>query len=140
MFIANGGYVVQTFYGISGWLVAFHFFEFCEGKKNVSFGYLIFAFINRYVRLTPVLLLVWAVTSTWMVQVSRGPYWDRIVGTEHRNCRNNGWTNLLYVNNYVDNEHMVNIRLYFLIIQSTNYLVLKMECVQTIHDTQNINL
>lgn len=50
MFVANGGYVVQTFFAISGWLTVFHFFELFEGKKIVSFGYLPFAFFNRYLR------------------------------------------------------------------------------------------
>lgn len=107
MFVANGGYVVQTFYAISGWLVAYHFFEMSEGKKSVSFGYVVFGFINRYIRLVPALLTVYILSSTWMVHSGRGPYWDRLVGEEYRNCRENGWSNLLFINNYYNKEHMV---------------------------------
>lgn len=109
MFVANGGYVVQTFFAISGWLTAFHFFEMFEGKKDVPITYLIYGFINRYIRLTPALLLVISFNSTWFVHLARGPIWDRIVGDEYRRCRQNGWTNLLYVNNYVNKEEMVNL-------------------------------
>jgi hypothetical protein len=49
--------------------------------------------------------------STWLVRLSRGPFWDQIVGEEYRSCRENWWTNLLYINNYVNRKRMVIIQL-----------------------------
>lgn len=45
--------------------------------------------------------------GTWLVHISKGPNWDMFVGEEYRNCRKNWWTNLLFINNYVDNNNMV---------------------------------
>jgi len=40
-----------------------------------------------------------------------GPIWEQKVGREARRCRENWWTNLFYVNNYINNEEMVNIHM-----------------------------
>lgn len=40
-------------------------------------------------------------------QLGSGPIWDLKVGREARRCRENWWTNLFYVNNYVNNKEMV---------------------------------
>ncbi|KAJ8927011.1 hypothetical protein NQ314_020574 [Rhamnusium bicolor] len=109
MFIANGQYAVQSFFLISGWLLSFHFFQMLEGRKHISPKYLIIAFINRYIRLTPILAIVIAFEGTWLVHLGRGPQWDAVVAQEYRNCRKNWWTNLLYINNYVDKKNMASI-------------------------------
>lgn len=123
MFIANGGYVVQTFFGISGWLVAFHFFESSENKKEVKCGYLILAFINRYIRLLPALLVVYAFNATWLVHMGRGPFWDRTVGGEYRNCRNNGWSNILFINNYYNSEYMCLQQTWYMAVDTQVFIV-----------------
>lgn len=50
--------------------------------------------------------------ATWSYHMNRGPIWDNIVGTEYYNCRKNWWLNLLYINNYVDIEHIVSTILF----------------------------
>lgn len=60
-------------------------------------------------RLTPTVAAMIAFETTWFVHMGRGPNWDFGVAEEYRNCRKNWWTNLLYINNYIDNNNMVNI-------------------------------
>lgn len=50
MLVANGGYAVQSFFGISGMLTTYLFMKSFEGKKNVKISHLVLAFINRYIR------------------------------------------------------------------------------------------
>ncbi|XP_049824760.1 nose resistant to fluoxetine protein 6-like [Aethina tumida] len=50
MFLANGGYAVQSFFLMSGWLLSYHFFLIFERKRTFSLKYIILAFINRYIR------------------------------------------------------------------------------------------
>lgn len=50
MFVANGNYVVQTYFLISAWLLSFHFFQMFEGRKSISPKYIILAIVNRYIR------------------------------------------------------------------------------------------
>ncbi|XP_066249234.1 O-acyltransferase like protein-like isoform X2 [Euwallacea similis] len=106
MFLANGWYVVQTFFLISGWLLSYHYFDMIGDSKPIKFFYVFGAIFNRYIRLIPALAVMVGIHSTWLVHAFRGPYWDMFVGKEYRNCRKNGWTNLLFVNNYVDSHHM----------------------------------
>lgn len=65
---------------------------------------------NFNCRLTPTMLIVLAFHSTWLVHLTRGPFWDQTVGEEYRRCRRNWWTNMLYVNNFINKEKMVKIK------------------------------
>lgn len=60
-------------------------------------------------RLTPIVLLMVAFDSTWLAHLSRGPFWDKTALKERNSCRTNGWTNILYLNNYINKEDMVSI-------------------------------
>ncbi|CAG9766404.1 unnamed protein product [Ceutorhynchus assimilis] len=106
MFIANGWYIVQTFFVISGWLLSYHFFEMTSGSKHFKITYIFWAILNRYLRLVPAVALMVGFHGTWLVHLSKGPYWDMFVGQEYRNCRKNWWTNVLFINNYIDNNNM----------------------------------
>ncbi|XP_066151011.1 O-acyltransferase like protein-like [Euwallacea fornicatus] len=106
MFLANGWYVVQTFFVISGWLLSYHYFDMIGDSKPLKFVHIFGAIFNRYIRLIPALAVMVGIHSTWLVHAFRGPYWDMFVGKEYRNCRKNGWTNLLFVNNYIDSHNM----------------------------------
>ncbi|XP_045483781.1 nose resistant to fluoxetine protein 6-like isoform X2 [Harmonia axyridis] len=106
IFFASGGYVVQTFFLISSWLLTYNVLKMFENEKKIELKVLFWMFINRYIRLTPTLAVVIGLHASFMRHASRGPFWDHIVGEDHRHCRNNGWTNLLYVNNYVNSEDM----------------------------------
>lgn len=61
-------------------------------------------------RLTPTLALVVAFTSTWLRHLGGGPRWNHYVGREYLQCRENGWTNLLFINNLVNPGNMVSIK------------------------------
>ncbi|KAJ8927009.1 hypothetical protein NQ314_020572 [Rhamnusium bicolor] len=45
--------------------------------------------------------------TTWLRHLGTGPNWNHVVGQEYLQCRKNWWTNLLYINNYIDPENMV---------------------------------
>ncbi|KAF2884300.1 hypothetical protein ILUMI_21862 [Ignelater luminosus] len=105
MLLVNGGYTTQSFFLMSGWLLSYHFFSKFEKQKDVKWSNIILLFIHRYVRLTPVFLVMTALGGTWIAHVGRGPFWDKVVGTEYHNCRKNGWSNLLYIHSYNDFYH-----------------------------------
>ncbi|KAJ8938256.1 hypothetical protein NQ318_001789 [Aromia moschata] len=77
-----------------------------ETGKRVNLKYMIFAFINRYIRLTPTVAVMIAFESTWLVHMGKGPQWEDFVVREYKNCRQSWWTNLLYINNYVYKKEM----------------------------------
>lgn len=97
----NGTMVVQTFFFISGFLLAVHFIEELMHKRPYNFKYFWIAVIYRYLRLTPVYMYVLLFDATLLVKSQIGPLWKRQAGLEKVYCRRNWWTNLLLVNNHV---------------------------------------
>lgn len=122
----NNSICVATFFVISKWLMTYQLLKFFEDKPISwkvmakffyvdSFGTQIW-FYDYYCfgkltsiccRLTPLLAIVILFNSTLMVHLFRGPIWDSCVAEEYRNCRKNWWTNLLYINNFVDRSNTV---------------------------------
>ncbi|XP_030746011.1 nose resistant to fluoxetine protein 6-like [Sitophilus oryzae] len=102
MMVANGWYIVQSFFVISGFLTAYNFFDMKLKKKTLSNSFFPWAIFLRYIRIVPAMFVVMALHSTWLVHTFNGPYWDEFVGQEYRNCRNNWWANILLVNNHVN--------------------------------------
>ncbi|XP_041769695.1 nose resistant to fluoxetine protein 6-like [Anopheles merus] len=102
MILTNGVQYTQTFLAMSGTLLTIQFCSFVEKRKGkVSFLYVPFAILYRYVRLTPVYAFVILLHATWLLKLQTGPLWRWGAETEQTFCRQNWWTNLLYINNYV---------------------------------------
>ncbi|KAB0804317.1 hypothetical protein PPYR_01287 [Photinus pyralis] len=114
MLVMNGTVVIQTYFVMAGWLLSYNFFKIFEKEKRLKISYIILAFVQRYIRLTPCLALVIAFNATWLYHLGSGPFWDKIVGDEYRNCRNNWWVNLLYINNYYDFQNTCMLHTWYL--------------------------
>lgn len=114
MLFVNGNYSMQLFMIISSWLLCYNFFLVFENHPKFKLGYILYAFIHRYIRLSVPLLAVIAFNATWLQHINRGPLWDKVVGTEYRNCRKNWWVNLLYINNYYDMKNMCMLQTWYL--------------------------
>lgn len=97
----NAFSVVQCFFSISGLLMAFQFAGLAK-KEKFNFKYYPIAIMYRYLRLTPVYFFMMLFDATWLYKSNNGPGWKRMAETERSYCRKNMWTNLLYINNYID--------------------------------------
>lgn len=47
--MVNGGYAIQVFFVMSGWLLIYNFLTTFK-NKNIPLGYFITAFVHRYLR------------------------------------------------------------------------------------------
>jgi peptidoglycan/LPS O-acetylase OafA/YrhL len=99
--VLNGFFSVDSFFFISGFLVAYLSFRDMN-RRNGKFPFFQY-YVHRYLRLTPtylfVLLFFWFLT----VHLSYGP--RTLVGADttshlYNNCANYWWTNMLYINNF----------------------------------------
>ncbi|KPJ09500.1 Nose resistant to fluoxetine protein 6 [Papilio machaon] len=97
----DGTLLVQAFFLMSGCLLAYNLDLLAE-KKNISWTMIPKGIILRWLRLTPTYALVLAVTTTWLRFAGSGPLWQSTVGVEVKDCRRDGWLNLIYLNNYID--------------------------------------
>ncbi|XP_034933729.1 nose resistant to fluoxetine protein 6-like isoform X2 [Chelonus insularis] len=62
--------------------------------------------IARYIRLTPALLIIIFWYAFIMEHFGSGPQWNSIMKTNADLCKNNAWTNLLYIQNFFPFEEM----------------------------------
>ncbi|GBN40924.1 Nose resistant to fluoxetine protein 6 [Araneus ventricosus] len=96
--ILNGFYSVDSFFLLSAFLVAHLFFKQCE-KTNGKIPWLYF-YIHRYIRLTPVYMIVVAFYSTLNKYLGSGPIWPDSAANTDPNCDVSLWRNLLYISNF----------------------------------------
>uniref|UniRef100_A0A914C2C8 Acyltransferase 3 domain-containing protein n=1 Tax=Acrobeloides nanus TaxID=290746 RepID=A0A914C2C8_9BILA len=91
---------VDSFFFFSGLLTSYIFFKKLNSGhvKLLSWQTWFAYYVRRYLRLTPVYLVIMILHVTLFTYVSDGPFWKPIDATF---CRNSWWTNLLYVNNFV---------------------------------------
>ncbi|XP_053664007.1 O-acyltransferase like protein-like [Anopheles marshallii] len=98
---------VHTFFTISGVMLAVHFLEYASSKANrIGWSFLWKGIVMRYIRIFPVLFVVWLYQVSWFDWFARGPGDYRYFGLEKDNCRTNGWLNFLFLNNYFKYSNM----------------------------------
>ncbi|KAK2576556.1 hypothetical protein KPH14_005229 [Odynerus spinipes] len=101
MLVLNGNMVTDTFFLLSGVLLAYT--EALKKEKTSNWKFDIFGlYVHRYLRLTPAYAMMIGFYATIYYKFGSGPHWDTWVGSNRDHCRENWWTNLLYVNNYVN--------------------------------------
>ncbi|XP_046606179.1 nose resistant to fluoxetine protein 6-like [Neodiprion virginianus] len=109
--IFNGPIIVDGFFGVGGLLLAYGVLRELDRSKRLNFTALI---LIRFLRLTPLYMLVVLFNATVMPMMGSGPYWEARVGFERDNCAKNWWTNLLYINNYVHPNKMCMFQSWYL--------------------------
>ncbi|XP_013137165.1 PREDICTED: nose resistant to fluoxetine protein 6-like [Papilio polytes] len=99
--LLDGTIIVQTFFVMSGCLLAYYL-ELFASKGKLNWKIIPKGIFLRWLRLTPPYFIVLAFIMTWARFTGSGPLWHKIMDAEVGDCRRDGWLNMLYVNNYVD--------------------------------------
>ena len=96
MTVVNSFFSVDTFFFMSGILISYMTFPELEKKRfSLSMFY-----IHRYIRLTMPLAFAIAFTAAFPRFMSFGPIFN--VSHDSENCREYGWRNILYINNFFE--------------------------------------
>lgn len=104
MLAVNGITIVQSFFVIGGFLTAYLFLVHVETDKSSGGILFIKAFVLRYIRFAPLLILTILVHATWLYRVGSGPLWDKVNFAERQFCRQNWLINILFLDNYLNVE------------------------------------
>ncbi|OQV20744.1 Nose resistant to fluoxetine protein 6 [Hypsibius exemplaris] len=101
--IVQSTFAVDTFLFLSGFLVSYRFL----GELAAGFDCfrLIRFYLNRYLRLFPVYMIILGVYAALTKYISSGPLWpqdEAMLG----NCSSLAWSNAFYINNYIQPEQM----------------------------------
>lgn len=123
--VYNGSLVVQTFFCMSSFLMAYNFLLYADKNSIKSFWTYFLVILQRWLRyvwynmvfsnvflifvsslwcccrLTPVYALIIGFLCTVYEKLGKGPLWQYIIGDDADSCRRWWWTNLLYINNHV---------------------------------------
>ncbi|KAK3087848.1 hypothetical protein FSP39_011445 [Pinctada imbricata] len=99
--IANAYVSVDSFFALSGLLLAYLTMKELEKKGSVRhFNWPMFYF-HRFWRLTPPYMLIMLADMALLRYVGEGPYWKyEGPNTDTDNCKETWWWNLLYINNF----------------------------------------
>ncbi|KAL4219409.1 hypothetical protein ACF0H5_021989 [Mactra antiquata] len=98
--IENGSVSVDTFFTLSGLLVAYISFKELSkrgGAKKFNWGMFYF---HRYWRLTPPYLLFMLLYVPTVKYWSDGPWWPQQGFEANNECKDCWWMNALYINNF----------------------------------------
>jgi peptidoglycan/LPS O-acetylase OafA/YrhL len=128
--ILLGGMVLnQIFFAISGFLQATLFLDYITKQTKFDANLLWKSIFHRYIRIVPVYGFFILLDSTLLVRMQDGPIWPRIAETERYFCRKNWWTNMLFINNYVNaNEPVSNRKDVKILLELDKRAILKLEC------------
>ncbi|XP_021933486.1 nose resistant to fluoxetine protein 6-like, partial [Zootermopsis nevadensis] len=103
MLLGNGPVVVDGFFTLSGLLLSYSLLESQSKSKRISLAKPV---LVRFFRLTPSYMMLVFFHATLLHHMGSGPFWDVTVGREQRRCATNWWSNLLYINNYINVREM----------------------------------
>ncbi|CAL1534643.1 unnamed protein product [Lymnaea stagnalis] len=101
--IANSFVSVDTFFTISGFLVAYVTFKDVL-KNGWRINWALF-YVHRYWRLTPPYILTLTFVLGFQRFLGSGPLWETVQPWDKTDCEKNWWTNLLYLNNLINVQH-----------------------------------
>ncbi|XP_066586140.1 O-acyltransferase like protein-like [Prorops nasuta] len=105
MLALNGNIATDTFFLLSGILLAYT--SYIKWHRNTSRGFdVIGLYVHRYMRVTPAYAMMIGLYATLFYKFGSGPHWNTWVGVNRDFCKENWWTNLLYINNYVNTPKM----------------------------------
>lgn len=102
----NGPIVVDTFLLITGFLVCNNLYSTFLKMPNLPFRKI---YLARWLRMAPIYLVTVFFYAYVLENIGDGPLWKEKVGREAERCRESWWTNLLYINNYVNLDKIVSM-------------------------------
>ncbi|KAK9891036.1 hypothetical protein WA026_013366 [Henosepilachna vigintioctopunctata] len=98
--IGSFGFVVQTFFAISAWLLALKLHSIVKKNGAITFKEILILAVNRYFRLIPAMILIIFLYRSIAMEVFLPPVYFSHLEAEQLRCRNGWWTNLLFIQNF----------------------------------------
>ncbi|XP_050427088.1 nose resistant to fluoxetine protein 6-like isoform X2 [Adelges cooleyi] len=94
---------LETFFIISGFFMHISVTERLNKTKRLNFFFIL---LYRMSRIWPVYIMALLLHVSIFPYLGNGPFWNAIIQTEVEYCRRNWWTNILFINNYVNTQEL----------------------------------
>ena len=95
---------VDTFFFISGFLAVFIFLNTFKNQDDFRIQHLFLYYFHRYCRLIPTLVFILLVSIYLTPWMGDGPMYPTASGFETPACRQQWWTTVLFLNNFIKPE------------------------------------
>ncbi|XP_011495252.1 PREDICTED: nose resistant to fluoxetine protein 6-like [Ceratosolen solmsi marchali] len=115
----NNPLLVDTFLLFSGFLFSRILLQELDKQKSVNF---ILLYFYRYLRLTPAYMVMVGLYVTWLPKLDSGPLWSRMK-LENERCLASWWANILYINNYVNTDHICMFQSWYLSVDTQLFVL-----------------
>lgn len=104
--VTNAFFSVDSFFLLSGMLTAYLFMkEVARNNRKITLGFLFKYYVHRIWRITPPYMIMIMISACLTKYLGSGPFFPPN-GFEINYCSNSWWTNLLYVNNFVNLDQL----------------------------------
>ncbi|XP_063220584.1 nose resistant to fluoxetine protein 6-like [Bacillus rossius redtenbacheri] len=103
MLLLNGSLATDSFLLLGGLLLSYSFLK----QADSSCCSVIKFIVCRYIRLTPPYAAVIFFYATLLYRMGDGPLWYKLIGTQRDLCVRGWWTNILYINNYLNGTKLM---------------------------------
>ncbi|KAL3288861.1 hypothetical protein HHI36_003308 [Cryptolaemus montrouzieri] len=117
-----GSLFIENFFVMSSLFLTLNLFQKNE-KKSFGMADIFRNIVDRYLRLTPTMAIMLVIHCSLSKYTAKGPFWYHLIGEEFENCRRNGWTNFLYINNYVNSSQMCFSQTWYLAADMQLYIM-----------------
>ncbi|XP_026851175.1 nose resistant to fluoxetine protein 6 isoform X3 [Drosophila persimilis] len=128
--LVSGSLITVTFFVISGLLLTINWLAVARTlqSKAESWTFLQYAVlfvkfnVFRYIRLTVPYAFVLLLSGVYF-DTAGGPLWRHIYEREQLACRRNWWTNLLYINNFVQTDERCLLQGWYLAADTQSFVL-----------------
>ncbi|KAL0831536.1 hypothetical protein ABMA28_002330 [Loxostege sticticalis] len=119
LWITSGTITVDTFFMISGLLLVYT--TAAKVSRMALLKNLHLFYLNRILRMYPVLAAVILIQASFLHRTTDGPYWNTVAKNVN-DCRLNWWSTLLFVQNWVNPLNMCLSHTWYLAIDIQLYI------------------
>ncbi|CAK1550259.1 unnamed protein product [Leptosia nina] len=118
---------MSCFFLISSTLLSYNL-QISKEKKDITKVEILRRMLKRWCRLTPTYAIVLLYIVTWYRHQGSGPFWMSIYKSRIEPCREIGWYNILYVNNFLSSS-MCMLQTWYLAAEMQLHLLGLIVCI-----------
>ncbi|XP_046748813.1 uncharacterized protein LOC124412735 [Diprion similis] len=104
LFVFMISFIVDIFFVISGFLTTHQLLKSIGSARN-KFNFTEIC-LRRYIKLTPCIVVLILFTAFCLRHIGSGPVWEHLIGIMVDSCRENWWTNIVYLQNVINPQNM----------------------------------
>ncbi|XP_061196927.1 nose resistant to fluoxetine protein 6-like [Saccostrea echinata] len=98
--VLSSPFAIDSFFVISGFLVTYRFLRKCTRKQKLKWQSIIGFYSNRYIRITPVYIIIMMVYTCFYHYLGDSPLYPNSIPVADK-CKEYWWHHILYINNVV---------------------------------------